>query len=389
MSGHSQCEAKHGRRREATASLGALAVANARFWPTVAPHVSRELALWQEPAAAIPDRELRKLAVSKQREEHFNAEVAATLATLSPRADRRAVAQAIVALELLFDYLDGRTERPSSDPVGEGERLFMPLTRALVPATPGGEPEARLDGPDAAYLNALSDRVRERVLTLPAIALVKAEAVAACTRCAQAQIRLHAVGTLGDRQLREWAESEGFESGLGWREYAAGSASSVLAVHALIAAAADPSTSVEDARRIDAAYLAIAAVISMLDSLVDHERDVAAGQPTFLPLFSDREEFASTIRALLREALARAKEAPRPEHHTMTLAGVVAYWTSDPTRDVRASAIVQLLRAELSPTIWPALGVMGLWRAAKRTRALAGKHIGVREREQADYRAVQ
>lgn len=112
-------------------SLRALAVANARYWPTVAPEAQRELARWLEPARDIPDPDLRALAVAKLTHERFNAEVAATLATLAPSMNRGTAVRAIVALELLFDYLDGRTERPSADPIGEGERMFEPFVGAL------------------------------------------------------------------------------------------------------------------------------------------------------------------------------------------------------------------------------------------------------------------
>jgi hypothetical protein len=120
-------------RSGAPGQIAALALANARFWPTVAPTVKRELARWQGPAALIDDPALRELAVGKLRDERFNAEVAATLATLAPRPSRTAAARAIVALELLFDYLDGRTERPMDDPVGDGERLFRPFVSAVQP----------------------------------------------------------------------------------------------------------------------------------------------------------------------------------------------------------------------------------------------------------------
>jgi hypothetical protein len=145
----------------------------------------------------------------------------------------------------------------------------------------------------------------------------------------------------------------------------------VLAVHALIAAAADPATSPADARALDGAYLAIGGVITMLDSLVDHSTDSARGEPGFIRLFESGEELSASASALTREALTRARQAPNGEHHVMTLAGVLAYYTSHPgARDPHARAAVHAVRAQLSPTIWPALGVMFAWRAAKRARQI-------------------
>lgn len=75
---------------------------------------------------------------------------------------------------------------------------------------------------------------------------------------------------------------------------------------------------------------------------------------------------------LVREALARARQAPHGAHHAMTLAGVVAYYTTHPgAREPQARTIAAMLQHELSPTIWPTLAVMRGWRSAKRARALA------------------
>lgn len=368
------------RRCDSVAALRALAVANAVYWPSIAPVVARELACWRDPAQRIDDRALRALAVRKLNEEHFNAQVAATLATLAPRPARRAAVRAIVALELLFDYLDGRTELPCDDPIGEGTRLFSAFTgvidcerTARRPADANGPAAESEPAPDWPYLQALGTHAREQMLGLPAVRAVAEVARVGAERSARAQTLLHAGATLGDGPLREWAGEQARGSGLGWREYAAGSASSVLAIHALIAAAGDPQTCTDDARRIDAAYLAIGAVTTMLDSLVDERVDAARGEPGFIRLYATHEQLAGGLCALTREALARALEAPHGEHHAMTLAGVVAYYTTHPgAQDRHARDLVAAVRREVSPTVWPALAVMSSWRAAKRARAAGG-----------------
>jgi len=353
--------------------MRALALANVRYWPTVAPLVQRELRRWEQWAREVADPQLRALALEKLTQERFNAEVAATLATLAPRTRRAESVRAIVALELLFDYLDGRTELPCADPLGDGQRLFASLIDSVGPQADGeaqtpftaSEPPA-----DWGYLSSLSTYTRRSLFALPAATAVAAQARTAALRCAQAQTRLHAAPMLGEEQLRDWAHEHAQGSGLEWREYAAGAASSVLAMHALIAAAADPATSEADAQRLDHAYLATGGVITILDSLVDAPEDDAQGEAGFIR-FYEPGELAVRVQALTREALARAREAPHGDHHAMTLAGVAAYYTTHPgARAPHARATVQIVRRELSPTIWPALAVMGGWRAAKRARAL-------------------
>ena len=151
-------------------------------------------------------------------------------------------------------------------------------------------------------------------------------------------------------------------------------------MHALIAAAADPETSEHDARALDRAYLSIGAVITLLDSLVDHPADSSEGEPGFIRLYESRAELGESLRDLTRLALKRVACAPHSEHHAMTLAGVVAYYTTHPgAHDPNAREIVRMMRRELSPTIWPTLAVMGGWRAAKRARKLLEER-NVRER---------
>jgi tetraprenyl-beta-curcumene synthase len=363
------------RRARANGTLGALAIANIRFWPTVAPDVRRALKRWEEPALEIADVGLRQLALSKLAHERFNAEVAATLATLAPRHQRRQTVRAIVALELLFDYLDGRTEHPYAHGIAERAQLFAPFVDAFSPQSTAGRQPANGDGHEPSadwhYLTELSRSTRDAMLSLPGAPAVAARARASAERCAHAQARLHAVPELGEQQLRDWAVQNGAGSGLEWREYCAAGASSVLAAHALIAAAANPASSEQDAARIDAAYLAICGLITILDSVVDHAQDRARGDRSFIDLY-EPGELPERMRTLSREALLRAREAPHGDHHAMTLAGVVAYYTSHPgAREQGAREVVAVLRDELSPTVWPALTVMRAWRAAKAVRKLA------------------
>lgn len=371
-------------------ALRALAAANVRFWPTVLPETHRELVRCEQGARMVSDPELRELALAKLADEPFNAEVAATLTTLAPRRERAQAIRAIVALEVLFDYLDGRTEQITEDPVAVGEALSAPMIEAVTIGVPHlgladadvrparqGHPTVDPQGaglpPDWAYLSALSRRTRDCLSTLPAVAAVADTAVGAARRCVQAQTRLHAAATLGDGQLERWAREYAEGSGLQWREYAAGGASSVLAVHALIAAAADPATTRSDAERIDRAYLAIGAVITILDSVADRAADAAAGQQGFIRLF-EAAELTGRLRGLTRQAMQLASEAPHGDHHVMTLAGVAAYYTTHPgARDPGARGAASAVRRELSPTIWPTLAVMRAWRAAKYARALRGR----------------
>jgi tetraprenyl-beta-curcumene synthase len=368
-------------RRLLGRSLLALGVANVRYWPSVWPLVQAQLRRWELRARAIADPELRELALGKLHNEAFNAEVAATLATLAPTARRAHAVEAIVALELLFDYLDGLTERASTDPLRDGNSLFRAFTDALDPtAERGGDYYHDLRAGDGGYTEELSSAVRGAVAHLPGARAIEQPARRSASRCAQAQIRIHAEPRLGTAQLEAWAEHEAQGTGLQWRELAAGAASSVLAVHALIAAAADPRVTREAAGELETAYLSICVLITVLDSLVDHDADIRAGEPGFLRLYEDHDPLANTLATVAARAMRQAGALRDSAHHVMTLAGVVAYYTSDPGASSElARPVAERLQAELAPLIYPTLAVLRAWRLAKRARGLLAR-TGVRDR---------
>lgn len=367
--------------RLAGQALVALVAANARYWSSVTPIVRAQLRHWRQRASAIEDPGLRELALAKLRHEAFNAEVAAVAATLAPRPHRAPAVRAIVALELLYDYLDGLTERPHEDPLGEGQRLFAAFTSAIDPhpALSGGERDWLVDH---SYLRELTVAVQDALLELPACEAIADTAKRCAGRTAQAQIRMHAAPLLGTAQLAEWAHAQVGDGALAWREYLAGAASSVLGLHALIAAAADPCTTPEHAERLDAAYLSIAAVVTLLDGLIDHARDSRAGELSYAALYEDPRLLAQALSQTTQDASARALSLSGGAHHLMTLAGAIAYWASAPgARNDLARPVLRDLRGELRMLVLPPMLVMRAWRAGKwtrrrwhRTQAARGRH---------------
>ncbi len=354
----------------------ALLVANLRYWRYVAPQVRRELAHWSGRAALIGDRHLRELAIEKLRAEHFNAEVAATLATLVPEKHRSLTVKAIVAFEVLYDYLDGLTEQPTTDDPLESGRL---LYRAFTSVFDSNSLDASVSEPvlsdDGGYLDELSATVSEAIASLPCSWVVERAGSRAAERCAIGQIRVHAAGQVGVGQLERWAQANAETDGaMQWREYIAGAVASVLAVHALIAAGADESITAEQAEAMDSAYLMISAMSTMLDSLVDYERDVVSDDPWLVRLYGgDVQTLGDRLVEVAKDAVAHTRRLPHDAHHTMTLMGVVAYYTSAAeAHSELARPVVARLHRELRPMILPTLVVMRAWRTAKRIRRVFG-----------------
>jgi tetraprenyl-beta-curcumene synthase len=359
-----------GRGLPAAAAV-ALACANARFWPTVLPDVRRALQRWDRRARAIPDEALRAIALAKLRDERFNTEVAATLATLATPARRHAAVEAIVALQVTYDLLDGLTERPVPDPIADGRQLHRAFTDALVRVGPLADYYGRHPWrDDGGYLAALAATCRDALWSLPAAPAVAPVAQVVLERCGEAQTRTHAIPLLGVGQLRRWALAQPWVGTLRWWEGASGAAASVLAGHALIAVAADPATTDVEAGQIAAAYHATCALTTLLDSLVDREQDAASGGHAYLSYYRDDAEATERLGALAHEAVTAMRELPRAPHHLMTVAGAAAFYLSAPTaQGERARRLTAPMVDELRPLLIPALAIFSAWRRAKRRSA--------------------
>ena len=356
----------------------ALPLANVRYWATVAPVVRAQLTRWERRAQAIEDPFLRTLAISKLREERFNVELAATLATPAPRAHRKRAAEAIVALQVLYDYLDLLTEQPLSDPLPDSRRLFAALIDALTLAKkPRGDYYPHdLRSRDDGYLEELVKTTRDALARLPGAAAVVEVAQRSARRCAEAQVLSHAAARSSSAEVERWARREATGTPLQWPEFLAGATASVLAVHALIAAAADERTTIEAAQEVDALYLSIGA-LTMLDSLVDHQHDIATGELGYVQYYESPEMMAVRLVSVARDAAERARALPNAAHHIMTLIGVVAYYSSAPAASSAfALPVTEHMRGALGPLITPTLALMRAWRLAKRVNRRRGRFGG-------------
>lgn len=349
-------------------AAAALVSANVRYWTTVLPHVHRGLRHWEEVARRIPDPSLRRLALDKIAGERFNTEVAATLATLAPRRKRADAIEAIVALQVMYDYLDGLSEEPVTDQLGSSLLLFSAFEISLTPeqAEPVDYYGAHPRGDDGGYLEALVVACQTAIRRLPSIDSVAAVAREASQRCGEAQSRTHAIEALGTEQLAAWAGEQARGTGLTWWEYAAGSTASILSVHALIAIAGHSQASAAEAKRLDSAYLFIAAISTLLDSLIDQARDVAEGSHSFVGYYENEPTMVERISYVVGRGASEGQHLDSGGHHRMTAAGVASYYLSAPaTRHEPGRTVKARVRRELRPLILPVLEIFRLWRLAK------------------------
>jgi len=183
----------------------------------------------------------------------------------------------------------------------------------------------------------------------------------AARRCAEGQSYTHAaVGSAnGAQELEAWATSLDEHGDYFWWELAAGASSSV-ALHALIAAAARSETDVEEAERIDAAYFPpIGALTVLLDDLVDREDDIASGEHNYLDYYPNNEIAAERFALLARMSQSALMDLRRSRQHTAILMGVGGFYLSTPAAKGKFAAPIRARMLEaLGSAVYPILAAM-------------------------------
>ncbi len=311
--------------------LIAVAAALGLYRRSIVPQVRRELLVWEARAEAIPDSSLRHSALLALREKGLNAEATAVFATLAPRKYRVAATRSMTAFQVAVDFLDLLGEQPALDPLANGLQLHKALRDALSPNQPVTDWYALHErSEDGGYLHTLVTACREAVAALPSSVASLPLARRAAARCGEGQSYTHATKSGGSDRLREWASRQRDAGGYLWWEIAAGASSSVAA-HAQIAAAADPRTTLEESALIDAAYFPpIGALTVMLDDLIDLDDDRGAGEHNYMTYYASSTVAARRL-ALLTDYGRTATQTLRHSHrHTAILLGVAGFYLSAP-----------------------------------------------------------
>ncbi|HET6448987.1 MAG TPA: DUF2600 family protein [Conexibacter sp.] len=303
----------------------------ARFWGRVMPTVRAELRGWEQAASTIPHPQLRAHALATLESERLSAAGAALFAATLPR-HVPALVRTLVAYQVICDYLDTLCEQPSRDPIANGRMLHRALADAVAPgAAPADWYRLHASGDDGGYLAALVGACRTGCESLPAFARVGA---AARREAARNQVQGIKDGPVQQRvpELRRWAQAQSDDAGdASWFELAA-AGSSPLAVLALIAAAADTSTSSAAVERLRRCYFPwVEALSTLLDSLADRARDEATGELSFVAQYPSAAIAAARLQTLTLRALAAARGLPNGERHIVLIAGMVAMHLSDPS----------------------------------------------------------
>lgn len=313
------------RRAKETGALVGMLV---DYWITVFPAARREVGRWIARAGQIPDRRVRELALRTLEQEGGLAEGAAIMATLVPRRHRAGLVPLLVAWQIAYDYLDTVGEQLDERAPEAAASLYRSLLVALDPSL--AHDVYRADG---GYLDALIDACRAQVVRLSSHAVVRPQILQAVERCAQGQVHTHNVAACGNEALKRWALERPGSEAYRWWEVAAGAISS-LAVHAILATAALPAATTDDALLVDAAYFpSICALSTLLDSTIDQADDAGTANHRSTAYYADSAEAVARLEAITRMAAAAARALPGGRGHAVILAGMTAFYAASGGRE--------------------------------------------------------
>ncbi len=358
--------------RNRAAMAAAFCSAAARYWLSVYPEVRREAEHWRRAAQEIPDPILRRLALQNLEAERSDLDGAAAFAAFAPHEYRTAVVRAAVAFQAIYDYVDSISEQSPLHATKNARQLHFALLDALTPGLPHGHYYAHFPRQrDNGYLAGLVERCQEAVATLPAYPTVAALARLNAHRIIEYQALINYEPHADYHAFAQWATSENVSSAdLKWWELGAACGSS-LGVFALIAGAAKPQFQRCDALNVEDAYYPwIGSLHTLLDSLIDYDIDIEAGQHSLIGHYRSRTETADRMKFIAREAAWQAQALPDGPSHMLLLVAMASLYLCSreaslpPARPTR-EAIIPMLGKMTTPTML----VLGLHRAARQVHA--------------------
>ncbi len=207
-----------------------------------------QLRRWERCARRIRDPPCKRSRLAKLREERFNAQVAATLATLAPRAHRKHAVRSDRRARGPI-RLPRRPDRAAvTDPLRDGRQLSQRSpTPSPRPMNAAGTTTATTHNPTT---TATSKPGRDRQERACSTACSGRDRRGGAARAPCAVPRHRSAPTpspaRGPPSLKSGPHAKPRTLRLSGASIFAGAASSVLGLHALIAAAADPRTTPED-----------------------------------------------------------------------------------------------------------------------------------------------
>ncbi len=290
--------------------------------------VSREVDLWRDRAATIPDYTIREDALCSLDCKRGNTDGAA-LFWILPDLRRPQLLRLLVTYEIMCDFLDSVSERGAGAGLKNGRQLHLAFREALDPSTPISD--YYLHHPwqdDGGYLRLLVELCRAACVLLPSYLAVRPMLIRAAT-LAQVQGLNHELDPgLRDATLRKWSAQEFADRlGLAWFELS-GAASTWISVLALLALASETGRRPQEAAEIYTAYFWVCLAATVLDSYVDEAEDTANGDHSYFGHYPSKEVGIRRAHEIVTRASHEARRLRNGHRHTVIVACMIALYLS-------------------------------------------------------------
>lgn len=257
-----------------------------------------------------------------------------------PRKRNWHLLRLLVAYELIWDFHDNLSERAVAHGYTDGQQLHLAIAEAIDPTTnPSDYYRHHPYHDDGGYLHSLVQSCQESCRSLPSYPQVRDVALREARRAQVLALNHHPEPCLRDLLLKRWVATEypGQHQTRWWE--LSGAASAPLAIHALLALAAEPFCGPQDVIQTYAAYTPLAAATTMLDSYVDRQQDRERGDHSYIAHYPDEQDALTGVRTLVAKSLTGVCELPDGHRHAVIAASMVAMYLSKQTRpapDLRA-----------------------------------------------------
>jgi tetraprenyl-beta-curcumene synthase len=325
---------------------------------------SVEIQRWRTRALVIPDQPMREDALRALATKRTHLHGAALFWTL-PRRRNRDLLRLLVAYELIWDFLDNVNERAAAAGTLNGRQLHLAIAEAIDPSVPISNYYRHSNsGADGGFLFSLVETCRDCCLLLPSYARVQERAVSEAHRAEVLALNHHPDPFERDAALRHWVARERLAAPrTNWWELS-GAASAPLAIHALLALAAEPICSEKDISGAYAAYFPwLAATTTMLDSYVDQDEDVESGDHSYVAHYQGHEQAVSSIQDLVLRSVIEVRALRNGHRHAVVAAAMIAmYLSKDAARTPALHAGTRILVRSGGSLTRLMLPILRIWR---------------------------
>lgn len=291
------------------------------------PALACEHRAWRASATKIPNREMRRDALVALDRKRGHAAGAALFAIL-PRHRDRNLLRLLVAYETIWDFLDTSSERAPEE--RNGRQLHLALIDALDPDRPCSDYYLYHPWDDDGYLASLVASCRACCLALPGYRRARPVLINEAWRAQVLALNHELDHERREVTLQDWSRKEApLEPELAWYELS-GAASASLAIHALLALAAQPCrcNMVEINRVRDAYNPWISAATTMLDSYVDQLEDAANGDHSYIAHYPTPHVAITRTCWLIQQSITRATALANGSRHAVIVAAMIAMYLS-------------------------------------------------------------